>query len=102
MSNIRVVVTAEQIQRGQPGCGECPVALAFRDLGFPRVSVGTNDIVIFFGATPVSVKLPPIVRDFILDWDSGYQVSPLTFWVDLRSVMADLREVGYKFLPKIV
>lgn len=81
-----VNVTAEDIQQGRRrSCDRCPIALALyraaegHDIGsfgvgrFACSGVGTVNHEL------MNAKLPAVARDFVLDFDVGISVSPISF-----------------------
>jgi hypothetical protein len=80
---IRVEVTAEDIGRGKPQCGEgCPVFLAVHRAcsaipGRPRPERVSYTLVVF--GNDDFANLPDEATDFILSFDVGRPVAPFAF-----------------------
>ena len=41
---MRIEVTREYIEKGKPGCGECPIALALASRGFTEITVNLRTL----------------------------------------------------------
>lgn len=82
---MKIEVTQEDIDTGIPGsaCG-CPVALAFRRLGFHFADVAARSCFLAVGLTDGRVySLPSIAADFISNFDTGREVKPLSFELEV-------------------
>ena len=77
---ITVTITEDDITDG--ACGDamfCPVAKALRRQGYDGVFVSPYDA--DFGPHQ-DVKLPPVARAFVSEFDAQMQVRPITFELD--------------------
>lgn len=82
MKKITVKVTQEHIDNGGlRNCRACPVALALIDAGYSEVAVSADGLYISdsFGR----LEVPPAVAKFIKAFDSGYQVWPFEFALEV-------------------
>jgi hypothetical protein len=83
-TTITVEVTKEMIDKAQKlriehRSTHCPVALAFKALGYTNVSVGS-----YVYAEELKPKFLPIAaRDFIRDFDLVKEVKPFSFEIKL-------------------
>jgi hypothetical protein len=82
---MKVIVNVDQwcIDNGFPICaGECPVALALaRATGHDAQVTGSEAFV--YNPKMVAYKLPRIAEDFVIRFDSGQQVEPFTFELEV-------------------
>lgn len=85
--NIVVNVTAEDIAEGVPGtCDLCPIALAVkRATGAVDVSVYETDVEIDDGESYRIFDVPGLASRFIVDFDKGNEVNPITFTFNERN-----------------
>ena len=85
---MKIRVTREDIDNGEAGdCDRCPVALALlRHTNADEVTVGNCGVDIFHDSGLVvdyGVDLPEVARDFIKKFDTGRDVEPFEFEVDI-------------------
>lgn len=74
---MRIVVTREDIQDGNPDAFNCPVALAVRrTFGLPYGDVEVNDVI---AAGNQEYETPCEVIEFICQFDEGQPVEPFEF-----------------------
>lgn len=82
MSKLKVTVRKKHIEEGLPGSPKrCPIALAIKEMGFPLVSVCTEELLTRArGAKKVvAYNVPTRAARFILNFDSGNKVRPQSF-----------------------
>ncbi len=79
---VEVKVTQEHIDKGKQEDGDCcPIALAFKALGFDGVSVDDETCVAHRGSFLYVFDLPSEARNFMWDFDmwDNLPVRPFTF-----------------------
>lgn len=83
MKKLHVTVTAEHIANGLKwDCRLCPIALAFKDAGYPLTDVRARSAYPRGRFQGGGIKLPIFARDFIRMFDSGGNVKPFEFDID--------------------
>lgn len=89
---MKITVTQEHIAKGVKGmCHECPISLAIADAFAGRVHASVHDPLVeiwygeFAGLPDAYANLPGIGFDFIEDFDGGYSVEPVTFFMRFQS-----------------
>jgi hypothetical protein len=92
----QISVTLDDIQHGErKSCTNCPVARAIGPFLPPGVEIQVGPIYLDFywknGST--RIQTPSIAEKFIVDFDQGYAVKPISFMLDLDPVFAAM-EVG--------
>jgi hypothetical protein len=90
-----VEVTQEDIAMGQKAnCTCCPIALAIDRIVTPNISVNVNQSRVWFSelvkdsdnwrVIPYHANLPEDAAQFILHFDSGHYVGPISFELDVQ------------------
>ena len=77
----KFTITKKYINMGQR-CEpkKCPVALTFRNNGYPDASVGASHVNL---TSTLFIKLPEKVIRFRRAFDQGHLVGPITFELDI-------------------
>lgn len=79
----KVIVTQEHIDNSEPKSScLCPLALVFRDMGYPQVAVYETSFSLFDGTFSGPHHLSRRARQFVKRFDSGNNPAPATFMLD--------------------
>ncbi len=94
MAQLRVRVTKKHIEKGvREDAAKCPIACRLREMGFTDVEVFPENMILvvrpYYRATP---KTPPRVSRFIMEFDDGKPVKPISF--TLRGIHPSILEAA--------
>jgi hypothetical protein len=92
----QISVTLDDIQHGErKSCTNCPVARAIgRHLPeWVTLEAGALSLDFYWPNSSIRIQTPSIAEKFIVDFDQGYKVKPISFMLDLDPVFAAM-EVG--------
>lgn len=79
-----IEVTQADIDRGlRASCYSCPVALALYRSIKSNVQVGDSYLAVHIGDSITDIESPPIVKEFVFNFDRFVEVKPFTFTLDL-------------------
>jgi hypothetical protein len=78
---LKIKSTKKHINRGIPASNSsCPIALAFKDVGFNHAYVDADNIELSTArGSHLSIKTPALVKKFIERFDDGKVVKPTVF-----------------------
>ncbi len=84
---MKVEVTAKHIAKGCRNIYDaCPVALALEDAGAYDINIDSDSAVFTHEGLTYTFSLPLEVQAWIGDFDSGVEVEPMNFDIDLEEV----------------
>lgn len=81
---MKINVTQEDIDNGEPSSRKCPVAIAILSAGFDDVRVEALHLRFVLDRFQYARSTPDIVADFLEEFDSGAAVEPFSFTLEVE------------------